>query len=91
MVDWSRRRSVPMNDQMEASAANLAPDVPRISPELALVDPELADRVRGRIPRKQLGHRLPLPVLCLVDGDAPAADATQHPATSSPTASPTLR
>ena len=73
---------MPMNEQMEASAVNLAPDVPRISPELVLVDPELADRVRGRVPRKRPGHRLPLPVLRLVDGAAPDADAAQHSAAS---------
>jgi hypothetical protein len=67
-----------MNDQMEASAVNRAPDVPRISPELALVDPELADRVRDRIPRTRPGHRLPLPVLRLVDGGTPDAEAAQH-------------
>jgi hypothetical protein len=78
----SRTRPVPMNDPMEASAVNRAPDVPRISPELALVDPELADRVRGRIPRKRPGHRLPVPVLRLMDGAAPDADAAQHSAPS---------
>jgi hypothetical protein len=43
----------------------LPPDVPRISPELALVDPELARRVRHRIPRKLPGHGPPLPILRL--------------------------
>ena len=70
-----------MNERMEASAVNLAPDVPRISPELVLVDPELADRVRGRIPRKRPGHRLPLPVLRLVCAGS-GADAAQHSAAS---------
>jgi hypothetical protein len=71
-----------MNEQMEASAVNLPPDVPRISPELVLVDPELADRVRDRIPRKRPGHRLPLPVLRLLDGPASDAATAQHSASS---------
>ena len=36
-----------------------------VTPELALVDPELARRVRRRVPQKRLGHRPPLPVLRL--------------------------
>ena len=50
---------------MEPTDTKLPADVPRISPELALVDPELARRIRHRIPRKLPGHRPPLPVLRL--------------------------
>ena len=50
---------------MEASPLTRRPDIARISPELALVDPELARRVRRRVPEKRLGHRPPLPVLRL--------------------------
>lgn len=41
------------------------PDLTRVSPELALVDPELARRLRHRVPRKRPGHRPALPVLRL--------------------------
>jgi hypothetical protein len=52
---------------------------PRISPELVLVDLELARRVRHRIPRKLPGHRPPLPVLRLPS--APTHDGNAaHPA-----------
>lgn len=55
-----------MDDPMEATAVTTTPeDIARISPELALVDPELARRVRHRVPQKRLGHRPPLPVLRL--------------------------
>ena len=57
---------------MDTSPVTRQPDIPRISPELALVDPELALRVRRRVPQKRLGHRPPLPVLRL-----PAAEAAQ--------------
>jgi hypothetical protein len=49
------------------------PDIARISPELALVDPELARRLRHRLPRKRPGHRPPLPVLRLPAGPGAAA------------------
>ena len=55
---------------MDTSPVTRQPDIARISPELALVDPELARRVRRRVPQKRLGHRPPLPVLRL-----PAAEA----------------
>ena len=54
-----------MNDPVDANAMTRAPDIARISPELALVDPELARRLRGRVPQKRLGQRPPLPVLRL--------------------------
>jgi hypothetical protein len=50
---------------MERTAVTRLPDIVRISPELALVDPELAYRVRRRIPRKVPGMRPPLPSLRL--------------------------
>ena len=65
---WSRSRSLPMEDPMETAHVTRPPDLTRISPELALVDPELARRLRHRIPRKRLGHRPPLPVLRLPAG-----------------------
>jgi hypothetical protein len=54
-----------MEAPMEASPLTRRPDIARISPELALVDPELARRVRRRVPERRLGHRPPLPVLRL--------------------------
>jgi hypothetical protein len=40
-------------------------DLPRISPELVLVDPELSRRVRPRLPLLFLRRRAPLPPLHL--------------------------
>jgi hypothetical protein len=59
-----------MEALMDTSPVTRQPDIARISPELALVDPELARRVRRRVPQKRLGHRPPRPVLRL-----PAAEA----------------
>ena len=57
-----------MKAPMEATPVTRPPDIARISPELALVDPELARRVRHRVPQKRPGHRPPLPVLRLPEG-----------------------
>jgi hypothetical protein len=54
-----------MIDLVDTAVPDARADIARISPELALVDPELACRVRDRIPRKRPGHRPPLPVLRL--------------------------
>jgi hypothetical protein len=67
-----------MSEPMNASAADVRPDVSRISPELALVDPELAHRIRRRVPRKIPGKRPPLPSLTLAT-DPPAADKEPPP------------
>ena len=61
---------------MEMAHVTRPPDLARISPELALVDPELAHRLRHRIPRKRPGHRPPLPVLRLPSNPGPAAGHT---------------
>ena len=63
---------------MEPTDTTLPADVPRISPELALVDPELARRIRHRIPRKLPGHRPPLPVLRLPSGATHDGNAAQR-------------
>jgi hypothetical protein len=69
-----------MTESMDATAADRL-DIARISPELALVDPELARRLRRRIPPKRLGHRPPLPVLRLPVRDTVAEAGTQATAT----------
>jgi hypothetical protein len=55
------------------------PDLTRVSPELALIDPELARRLRHRVPRKRPGHRPPLPVLRLPAGSTPRSDSGHDP------------
>ena len=69
-----------MDDSMDSTAVTKTPDIARISPELVLVDPELARRVRRRVPQKRLGHRPPLPVLRLPAVLEPGGDAVQHAA-----------
>jgi hypothetical protein len=64
---------------METTAVTKTPDIARISPELALVDPELAHRVRRRIPRKVPGTRPPLPSLRLLA--SPTVTGPDAPAT----------
>jgi len=71
-----------MDPSMAPIDTMLPPDVPRISPELVLVDPELAERVRHRIPRKLPGHRPPLPALRLQSVPARDGDASPQPASS---------
>ena len=44
-------------------------DLPRISPELVLVDPELSQRVRPRVPLPFRRRRPPLPPLGRVVGE----------------------
>ena len=57
-----------------------ADDLPRISPELVLVDPELSGRVRHRVPLLFGRSRPPLPALhAPADGDVPTvADAGER-------------
>jgi hypothetical protein len=62
---------MPMSEPMASRVLYPHPDIARISLELALVDPELARRVRGRVPRKVPGLRPPLPSLRVV---APPAE-----------------
>ena len=64
-----------MSDPMAPPTLETRPDIVRISPELALVDPELARRVRRRIPRKIPGLRPPLPSLSVVPPLATRSDA----------------
>jgi len=71
-----------MDHAMEPTDKMLPPDVPRISPELALIDPELARRVRHRIPRKLPGHGPPLPVLRLPSVPMRDGNASPQPASS---------
>jgi hypothetical protein len=59
---------------METGAAETRAELARISPELALVDPELARRVRNRVLRKRPGRRPPLPVLRLQSVGEPAPE-----------------
>lgn len=65
---------------MEHRATSMRPDIARISPELALVDEELARRVRHRVPRKLPGRRPPLPILRLAP-DPAAIDERAHEST----------
>jgi hypothetical protein len=61
------------------------PDVTRVSPELALVDPELARRLRLRLPRRLPPRRPPVPVLRLAASAEGAADpGARRTATESP-------
>jgi hypothetical protein len=66
-----------MDPSMQSTDTTFPPDVPRISPELALVDPELAQRIRHRIPRKLPGQRPPLPILRLPSVAAHEGDSAQ--------------
>ena len=68
-----------MKAPMEATPVTRPPDITRISPELALVDPELARRVRHRVPQKRLGQRPPLPVLRLPEGASDPAQGSSAP------------
>jgi hypothetical protein len=49
-----------------------ADDLPRISPELVLVDPVLSQRVRPRVPLHFRRRRPPLPALHAVEGPDPS-------------------
>jgi len=71
-----------MTFSMEPTKTNFVEDISRVSPELALVDPELASRLRARVPRKLPGHRPPLPVLRLSLG---AGQVAEHGQNASPT------
>jgi hypothetical protein len=53
-----------------ATDGAFADDLPQISPELVLVDPELSKRVRSRVPLPFRRVRAPLPALHgVADGD----------------------
>jgi hypothetical protein len=65
-----------------ASAAHTIDDHAHsgISPELVLVDPDLANRVRPRIPLLFLRRRPPLPVLRLVRNSSDEASVDERAA-----------
>jgi hypothetical protein len=71
-----------MTSSMEPTETTLPPDLLRVSPELALVDPDLARRLRARIPRKRPGHAPPLPILRLPSAPVRDANASSQRATS---------
>jgi hypothetical protein len=73
---------MPMSSSMEPTGTTLPPDITRVSPELALVDADLARRLRARIPRKRPGHTPPLPILRLPS--APERDGEASPQPTSP-------
>jgi hypothetical protein len=52
-----------MNDSMHTSTYAARRDPARITPELALVDPDLASRVRKWLPTGRTGRKPPLPAL----------------------------
>jgi hypothetical protein len=60
-------------------AAEPGTEVARITPELALVDPELRRRIQHWIPRKIPGRRPPLPSLRL-DGEPPVIETDERSA-----------
>ncbi len=54
---------MPMADPMHSSMHHTRRNPARITPELALVDPDLAHRVRKWLPASRMGRKPPLPAL----------------------------
>ena len=62
-----------------ATDGDYADDLPRISPELVLVDPELSKLVRPRVPLPFRRERAPLPALHVTaDGRSPSWPSVVH-------------